>query len=91
MRYKVHRLEVGEDTAQEKLEHFLNQLEGEIFAIVPYVSPKPGRYICNPALTQEGRFPGGEPVFSVLYGEWLATNQPVVSCWLDSFCSSSRL
>jgi len=28
----------------------------------------PGRYICNPELTAEGRFPEGEPVFSVLYG-----------------------
>ena len=39
MKYRVHRLEVGQDTAQEKLEHFLNQLEGEVLAIVPYVSP----------------------------------------------------
>ncbi len=29
---------------------------------------EPGRYICNPALTPEGRFPDNEPVFSVLYG-----------------------
>jgi hypothetical protein len=28
----------------------------------------PGRYICNPELTPTGRFPDGEPVFSVLYG-----------------------
>ena len=28
----------------------------------------PGRYICNPEVTPEGRFPDGEPVFSVLYG-----------------------
>jgi len=28
----------------------------------------PGRYACNPALTPDRRFPGGEPVFSVLYG-----------------------
>jgi hypothetical protein len=28
----------------------------------------PGRYICNPELTSEGRFPEGEPVFSILYG-----------------------
>jgi hypothetical protein len=38
--YRVHRLEVKEDTAQEKLERFLNQLEGEVLAIVPYVTPK---------------------------------------------------
>jgi len=29
---------------------------------------EPGRYICNPELTSEGRFPDGEPVFSILYG-----------------------
>lgn len=28
----------------------------------------PGRYTVNPQLTAEGRFPDGEPVFSVLYG-----------------------
>lgn len=28
----------------------------------------PGRYIVNPELTPEGRFPDGQPVFSVLYG-----------------------
>lgn len=39
MKYRVHRLEVKEDTAQEKLERFLNQLEGEALAIVPYVTP----------------------------------------------------
>jgi len=39
VKYRVHRLEVRQDTAQEKLEHFLNQLEGEVLAIVPYVSP----------------------------------------------------
>ena len=40
MNYRVHRLEVKEDTAQDKLERFLNQLEGEVLAIVPYVTPK---------------------------------------------------
>lgn len=29
---------------------------------------EPGRYVCNPELTPEQRFPEGEPVFSVLYG-----------------------
>jgi rhamnose utilization protein RhaD (predicted bifunctional aldolase and dehydrogenase) len=37
--YRVHRLEVKKDTAQDKLERFLNQLEGEVLAIVPYVTP----------------------------------------------------
>ncbi|NIM47853.1 MAG: hypothetical protein GTN78_13615 [Gemmatimonadales bacterium] len=28
----------------------------------------PGKYAVNPAVTPEGRYPAGEPVFSVLYG-----------------------
>lgn len=39
MNYRVHRLDTKEDTAQENLERFLNQLEGEVLAIVPYVTP----------------------------------------------------
>ena len=39
MKYRVHQLEVKEGTAQEKLQNFLNQLEGEVLAIVPYISP----------------------------------------------------
>jgi rhamnose utilization protein RhaD (predicted bifunctional aldolase and dehydrogenase) len=39
MKYHVHHLEVKRDSAHEKLQSFLNQLEGEIIAIVPYVSP----------------------------------------------------
>jgi len=39
MRYRVHRFEVKKDAVQEKLELFLNQLEGEVLSIVPYVSP----------------------------------------------------
>ena len=39
MKYRVHRLEVKKYAAQEELELFLNQLEGEVLSIVPYVSP----------------------------------------------------
>ena len=39
MKYRVHQLEIKKDTAQEKLERFLNQLEGEVMSIVSYVSP----------------------------------------------------
>lgn len=39
MEYRVHRLDVKKDTVQEKLELFLNQLEGEALSIIPYVSP----------------------------------------------------
>lgn len=39
MKYRIHQLEVKEETVQEKLEHFLNRLDGEVVAIVPYVTP----------------------------------------------------
>ena len=40
MTYRVHRLAVDEDTAQEKLEQFLNQMKGELSAVMPYQVPK---------------------------------------------------
>ena len=39
MKYRVHRLVVKKDTAQQELERFLNQLEGNVLSIVPYTSP----------------------------------------------------
>ena len=39
MKYRVHRLKVEKDTAQETLEQFLNRLDGEVLSIVPYVIP----------------------------------------------------
>jgi hypothetical protein len=39
MKYRVHQLEVKKDTAQEKLEQFLNQLDGEVLSVVPMVTP----------------------------------------------------
>ena len=39
MKYRVHRLKVKQDSAQEKLEQFLNKLEGEVVSVAPYVSP----------------------------------------------------
>lgn len=39
MNYQVHRLDVKKETAQEKLELFLNQLEGEILSIFPITTP----------------------------------------------------
>ena len=40
MKYQVHRLEVKEDTVQEKLEAFLNRLQGEVLSVIPYSAPK---------------------------------------------------
>ena len=40
MRYRVHRFDIDMSKDQSKLEQFLNQLEGEIVAIIPSVNPK---------------------------------------------------
>ena len=39
MKYRVHRLKVNHDSVQEKLEQFLNKLEGEVVSVAPYVTP----------------------------------------------------
>ena len=39
MKYRVHRLEVKNDNIQEKLEQFLNNLDGEVISIIPHVRP----------------------------------------------------
>jgi hypothetical protein len=39
VKFRVHRLEIDEKTIQEKLEQFLNSLDGEVVAIVPHTTP----------------------------------------------------
>ncbi|MBT3304580.1 hypothetical protein HN592_02510 [Candidatus Woesearchaeota archaeon] len=39
MKYKVHRLDVKSDNMQDKLEQFLNRLDGKILAVIPNVKP----------------------------------------------------
>ena len=39
MNYKVHRLEVRRENIQEKLELFLNRLNGQVIAVLPNVRP----------------------------------------------------
>jgi len=39
MNYKVHRIEVKSDNMQEKLEQFINKLEGEVISVIPNVQP----------------------------------------------------
>ena len=48
----------------------LNYLEAEqqVYEVLQEHVIEPGRYVVNPELTAEQRFPEGEPVFSVLYG-----------------------
>jgi hypothetical protein len=40
MRYRVHRFDIDMTKDQSKLEQFLNNLEGEVVAIIPSVNPK---------------------------------------------------
>ena len=40
MKYRVHRFEIDMSKDQSKLEQFLNNLEGEVVAIIPSVNPK---------------------------------------------------
>jgi hypothetical protein len=39
MKYRVHRIEVKSENMQEKLERYLNNLDGEIISIIPNVRP----------------------------------------------------
>jgi hypothetical protein len=39
MKYKVHQFELDMRRDREKLEQFLNSLEGEIVSIIPNVKP----------------------------------------------------
>jgi len=39
MKYRVHRIEVKSENMQEKLEQFLNRLDGEVVSIIPNVRP----------------------------------------------------
>lgn len=38
-KYKVHRFDLKMDKDQDKLELFLNSLEGEVVSIIPNVKP----------------------------------------------------
>ena len=40
VRYRVHRFDIDMTKDQGKLEQFLNNLEGEVVAIIPNVNPK---------------------------------------------------
>lgn len=39
MKYKVHRIDVKSENMQDKLEQYLNKLNGEIISIIPNVRP----------------------------------------------------
>ena len=39
MKYRVHRIEVRSDNMQNKLENFINKLEGDVISIIPNIRP----------------------------------------------------
>ena len=39
MKYKVHKLDVKSEMMQDQLEHFINDLKGEVISIIPNVRP----------------------------------------------------
>lgn len=39
MKYKVHRFDLEMNTDKDKLEEYLNNLDGEIVSIVPNIKP----------------------------------------------------
>lgn len=39
MKYKVHRIDVKSDNMQDYLEQFLNNLSGEVIAVIPNIKP----------------------------------------------------
>ena len=45
MKYRVHRFELRMTRDQHKLEEFLNNLEGEVVAVIPNVTPVPATYV----------------------------------------------
>jgi len=38
MKYRVHRIEVKKDNMLEKLEQFLNKLDGDVISVIPNVT-----------------------------------------------------
>ena len=39
MKYRVHRIEVRSYNMQNKLENFINKLEGDVISIIPNIRP----------------------------------------------------
>ena len=39
MEYRVHRIDVKRDNMQEKLENFINKMDGELISVIPDVRP----------------------------------------------------
>ena len=45
MKYRVHRFSISMTRDEQKLELFLNSLEGDVVAIIPNVTPFPATFV----------------------------------------------
>ena len=45
MKYRVHQFNISMTRDQIKLEQFLNNLDGEVIAIIPNVTPFPATFV----------------------------------------------
>jgi hypothetical protein len=75
--------------------------ERAIYEVLKGNITEPGVYLCNPALTSEGRFPDMEPVYGILYsgighesaglgellGLLITIGAPVIVAWMLSVTS----
>ena len=39
MKYRVNRIDVKTDNMQEKLENFINNMEGDLISVIPNIKP----------------------------------------------------
>ena len=45
MKYRVHQFNLSMTRDQMKLQQFLNELDGEVIAIIPNVTPIPATFV----------------------------------------------
>ena len=45
MKYRTHKFKLRMTEDQDKLELFLNSLDGEVVAVIPNVTPFPANYV----------------------------------------------
>ena len=45
MKYRVHRFSISMTRDQQKLEKFLNSLEGDVVALIPNITPFPANFV----------------------------------------------
>jgi len=53
MKYRIHRFNIKMTSDQSKLEQSLNNLEGEVVAIIPNVTPFPATFVDFPLIVEK--------------------------------------